>query len=98
MKILLSVCAGLLFLAIVNLPIDYYTFLRIVITIGCAAVIINEINSGFSFWIIIFGIIGILFNPIIPVYLNDKFAWMPIDLICGILFVVKAFFLKVAKS
>ena len=27
-----------------------------------------------------FGIVAILFNPIIPVYLHDKGAWMMIDI------------------
>ena len=86
------ICAGLLFLAIVKLPIGYYTFLRIVVTIGAVAVVIDE--NEINFWTIIFGIIAILFNPILPIYLNNKSAWMPIDLICGILFIFKAFNLK----
>lgn len=94
MKALLLICSGLLFLAILSLPIGYFTFLRIIVTIGAVSIVVAESQNGFNFWVIVFGIIAILFNPVIPIYLNSKSAWMPIDLICGILFLVKSFNLK----
>ena len=94
MKGLLLICAGLLFLGMLGLPIGYYTLLRIAVTIGASSVVITEFENGLNFWIISFGIIAILLNPLIPVYLNDKSAWMVIDLICGVLFVIKSFTLK----
>lgn len=94
MKTLLLICAGLLFIGLLDLPIGYYTLLRIVVTIGSFAVVFTEFENGINFWVITFGLIGILFNPLIPVYLNDKSAWMPIDIIGGIIFVIKSFTLK----
>lgn len=94
MKTLLLICAGLLFLGLIDLPIGYYTLLRIVVTIGSVAVVVKEFENGLNFWVITFGLIAILFNPLIPVYLNDKSAWMPIDFIGGIIFVIKSFTLK----
>lgn|SRR5690554_454727 len=94
MKYLLIICAVLLFLALADLPIGYYTFLRIIVTIGAVAVVISEFENGINFWLIAFGILAILFNPLIPVYLNDKSAWMPIDIIAGIIFLVKSFTYK----
>lgn len=91
MKALSLICAGLLFLALVNLPIGYYTMLRIVVTIGAAAILIKEFEMGVNTWVIIFGLIVILFNPILPIYLHNKAIWMPIDLVSGILFLVKLF-------
>lgn len=88
------ICSGLLFVGLMDLPIGYYTLLRIVVTIGSFSVIITEFKNGLSFWIIVFGLITIIFNPIIPVYLNDKSAWMPIDIIAGIIFLIKSFTLK----
>jgi hypothetical protein len=98
MKNLLLIIAGLLFLAIIDLPIGYYTFLRILVTIGAIGVIISEIENGITFWIIIFGIITILFNPFIPIYLNDKSAWIPIDIITAVLFLIKSFTLNKQKN
>lgn len=94
MKGLLLICAGLLFLGMADLPIGYYTLLRIAVTIGAGSFVITEFENGLNFWTISFGIIAVLLNPLIPVYLNDKSAWMVIDLICGVLFVIKSFTFK----
>ncbi len=60
-------------------------------TVGAVGVIINELKSGINFWVIAFGIIAFLFNPIIPVYLNDKEAWILIDVFSALLFIIKSF-------
>ena len=91
---LLLICAALLLLGVANLPIGYYTLLRVVVTIGALAVVVTEFENGLNFWVITFGLIAIVFNPIIPIYLNDKSVWMPIDIIGGIIFVIKSFILK----
>lgn len=98
MKTLLLICAAFLFLGIANLPIGYYTFLRIIITISAIVLISAEYNNELTFWIITFGIIAILFNPIMPVFLNNKEAWTVIDFIAGLLFAIKAFDLKIDKK
>ncbi len=72
--------------------------LRIVVTIGAVAIVVTEFENGINFWVIAFGLIAILFNPLIPVYLGDKSAWMPIDLITAILFGIKSFTLKNNKT
>lgn len=94
MKMLLLICAALLLIGVADLPIGYYTLLRIVVTIGAVAVVITEFENGLNFWVITFGLIALLFNPLIPIYLNDKSAWMPIDIIGGIIFVIKSFTIK----
>ena len=91
MRVLLLICTGLLLLALVNLPIGYYTLLRIVVTIGAVAVVVTEFENGINFWVIAFGLIAIIFNPLMPVYLGDKSTWMPIDLITAVLFAIKSF-------
>jgi hypothetical protein len=94
MKALLFICSGLMFIGLMDLPIGYYTFLRIVVTIGSVAIVLTELENGLNFWVITFGIIAILFNPFIPIYLNDKSAWIPFDIFGGILFIIKAITLK----
>ena len=94
MKTLLLICSGLLFIGLMDLTIGYYTFLRIAITIGSVAVVVTELENGLNFWVITFGIIAIIFNPFIPIYLNDKSVWVPIDIFGGLLFFVKSFTLK----
>lgn len=91
MKRLLFLCSCLLFIGLLNLPTGFYTFLRIIVTIGAIAVLINEFEKGLNFWILVFVVIIIIFNPLVPVYLNDKSAWVPIDIICGLLFLLKSY-------
>lgn len=91
MRLLLLSCAGLLVVASAKLPIGFYTILRISTTIGAAAVIIEEFKKGITFWVVIFGIVAIVFNPVFPVYLGSKQVWQPIDIGTSILFLIKAF-------
>ncbi len=98
MKALLFIVSALLIISVANLPIGYYTLLRIVVTLCAVRVVVTEIKNGLNFWVIACGLIGILFNPLIPVYLNKKSAWMPIDIIAGLIFFIKALtFKKVQK-
>jgi membrane-bound ClpP family serine protease len=91
MKNISIVCAVLLLIGIADLPIGYYTLLRIAVTIGAVVIIVSEYEKGLNGWVILFGLIAIIFNPLMPVYLHSKDAWMPIDLITAVLFIVKAF-------
>ena len=91
-------CAGFLFLGVADLPIGYYTFLRIVVTVGAVMVMANEYEKGIGFWVVVFGLIAILFNPLIPVYLHDKSAWVLIDVVCGGLFIARGFTWKMKQK
>lgn len=98
MKILLYACAGMLLLGMLDLPIGYYTLLRLTVSIGALAVIVTEFEDGFNVWIFIFGFILLLFNPIIPVHLNSKEAWVIIDLIVAIIFFAKTITINTNKT
>lgn len=98
MRPLLLICSGLLLLGLAHLPIGYYTFLRIVVTIGAVAVVISEFENRINFWVVVFGLIAILFNPFIPVYLKDKDIWTPIDIIVAIIFGIKSFINKKSQE
>ena len=91
MKGLMVLCGFLLLVGIADMPIGYYTLLRLVVTIGSVAVVVAEMEKGITPWVLAFGLLALLFNPFIPVYLNDKDAWVPIDLIGGVLFFIKAY-------
>lgn len=89
MKFLLYICSFFLVAALADLPIGYYTFLRIIIFISAIIVIYSEYEGEITGWILAFGIIAILFNPIIPIYLHEKSTWAIIDIAAALLFVVK---------
>lgn len=94
MKSILIISSVLLLFAIAPLPIGYYTLLRIVISFSAAFVIFNEIEKGISVWIILFGLIAILFNPISPIYLHDKNSWIPLDIASALIFFAKFWSIK----
>lgn len=86
----LLICSGLLFLAVADLPVDYYTLLRIVITVCGILVVAREYKSDVNFWVIAFGLVVIVFNPVFPVYLHDRTAWILIDITGGALCLIRA--------
>lgn len=94
MKILYLICAVLSFFALFDLPYGYYTFLRIAITFTAAYGLIKEYSGNIDFWIITLGIIAVLFNPIIPIHLGDKNIWKVINIVCGVLFLMKGLKIK----
>ncbi len=91
MKGILLVVAIALLLALAPLPIGYYTFLRILVTISSIFIIAKELKIGLTIWSILFGISAIIFNPIIPIYLYQKSLWMPIDIVAAMLFLSYSF-------
>lgn len=76
--------AILLVVGCFSLPIGYYTFLRIAVcVISILAIVVNHKN-GFDWVNILLGIIAIIFNPIIPIYLHNKDIWIVIDAISAL--------------
>jgi hypothetical protein len=76
----------MILVAIGSMPIGYYTVLRIVVTIAAVAIVIQEFDGEISPWVIAFGLIAIIFNPFIPVYLHDREIWAIIDVVASGLF------------
>lgn len=91
MKGILLIVVIALLLALAPLPIGYYTFLRILVTISSIFIIAKEVKIGFTIWCILFGITALIFNPIIPIYLYQKSPWMPIDIVAAMLFLSYSF-------
>jgi hypothetical protein len=91
MKFFCSICAITLLLALFPMPIEYYTFLRIIIAIGAIVVLTQEIKKDITLIGITFVSILIIFNPVIPIYLYKKMLWMPIDFGTAVLFLMYGF-------
>ena len=87
MKIICISCAIALLLGIFKFPIEYYTFLRIVVSIGATIILFGEFKKELNIWLVLFGILVILFNPILPIYLYKKSLWVPIDIAAALLFI-----------
>lgn len=79
--------------ALADWPYGYYQLLRFV-TCGVAAYIAYLAYQRQKMWAAwLFGLIAVLFNPLIPVHLN-RGAWAVIDFTCALVFVFCALFLK----
>ncbi len=86
-RIISVICAILLFMAVLKAPREYYWLLRTVVSIGAVLVIFKNIAT--TYWVLLFLIVAILFNPIFPIYLYKKVLWMPLDIITGLLFLIE---------
>jgi len=73
-------------------PYGYYVLLRLVVTVAAAYLAFREYQSQQAVgpWVIGFGFLALLFNPLIPVELN-RGIWLPIDLASAAAFVVYFF-------
>ncbi len=89
MKTLYIACCIILGIALLPIAGGFYTIVRIAITIGAVIAAFQNSSHGINIWSIMFGIVAILFNPVIPVYLHDKGAWMMIDIIAMLLFIIQ---------
>lgn len=90
--------AGMLLFAIHPLPYGYYILLRLVVC-GCSIVYAVVGWHFFKPVAILSGILALLFNPLIPIYM-DKEAWIVIDMIAAVyLFIAwRLLFLKIKKE
>lgn len=73
---------------LISFPYGFYIFLRLIVTITAAYIIFDTYKNfkGINETIIIFSIIAILYNPIIPVHLTRE-IWLPINFVtAGIYF------------
>jgi hypothetical protein len=93
-KALVLIASALCFIALADgLPYGYFTLLRFVV---CAVSLyvaykLNDVKEG-SWWVWGFGLLAVLFNPIIPIYLTRE-QWQPIDLVIGIFLLTSVFWL-----
>jgi hypothetical protein len=92
MKTLLFSCCVALFLALAPLPSLYYHLLRFLVTIAALLVAKHEWEKEYAvgIWLIIFAAIAVLFNPVFPVYLYSRSLWASIDILCALIFMIKA--------
>lgn len=86
-KSLFLVNSIVLFVACLPMPYGFYPFIRTVVCLISILIIYNYLHKNKSFdQIIILGLIVILFNPLFPIFLNNKLLWIIIDLGLGYYF------------
>jgi len=81
-----KIVTGLLLFAVLPLPYVYYQLLRIVVTLIAAVNAYKFYEDNQMAWVLVFGIIALIWNPIFPIYM-DKSVWIILDFIgAGIFF------------
>ena len=79
------IATAMLLGATVKLPYEYYQALRWIVC-GIAIYVAYKAYGWEAKWATwLFGIIAVLFNPIVPVHLTRE-IWQPIDFACATLF------------
>ncbi len=83
----LRIVAGVMLLvAPLAWPYGYYRMLRLIVVAACGTTAFAAWESGRTFWVTSMLLLGLLFNPIFPVYLSRD-IWLPIDLLAGGVFI-----------
>lgn len=91
--------AALLIIATARLPYGYYTFLRIVIC-GFSALVAFlgwTDNTTSRVWSVAFAGMAVLFNPLVPVYLN-RATWLYLDIGAAIVIVAHLMAVRVSSK
>lgn len=83
----------LLLIALLPMPYGYYTLVRICICLYSAFLAYKSWEEKIDIWMWIFIVIAVLFNPIIPIYLNRE-LWAIIDIVIAIVFFISISQLK----
>jgi len=92
-KILIPIVISSILLVIALFSISeygYYLFLRWVVFLSAIYVVYLFMGYKRTNWIWVIVIIAILFNPIIPIYLNKE-IWQIMDIIVAILLIITIF-------
>lgn len=76
-----------LLLSFIKMPFGYYQFLRITTCIGSLIIAYDYYKKKKDIWIILFGAIAVLFNPIIVIHFKRD-IWQVFDGITILIFVV----------
>lgn len=90
-------CITALIVAMLPLPLAYYTWLRILVSIGAMIIVFQEVNRQRRRWSLPFLATAIVFNPVIPVYLYKKELWVLVDTGAAMLFIMYIIFANLLR-
>jgi len=74
----------MLLLALLPLPIGYYSLLRFVVCITTCFLAWQSYNIQKMPWMWTMGMIALIFNPLIPLYLGRE-LWFMVDIVVAII-------------
>jgi len=77
----------LLFIAVFDLPMGYYHFLRAAVILVAILNIFVELRYINKIWLVFFTLTIIIFNPVVPFKFSSG-LWTFIDILFGIIFIL----------
>jgi len=81
------IAAAMALIAIADLPYGYYTLMRLVVCATAIFVVVMAAKSQQMWAVWLYAIVGLLFNPLVPVHLT-KGIWQPVDFVAAVALVV----------
>lgn len=93
---LFLILIALLLIGLADLPTGYYSLARITVCLISALSCYWSYKSDNKVGVatVVFGLLALLSNPILPVYLRDKDVWAVIDIVAAVLLFIRYFTLK----
>ena len=89
-KVARIIAAIFLFIALMELPYGYYRLLRVIVCgVACYSLYISLMLEAKG-WLWAFGIIAVLFNPLIPIHLTRE-IWAAFDIGAAVIFIISIF-------
>ena len=86
MKYFIILSIFMLFGAIAEWSYGYYILLRWITCITSLLVAFQAFEKNIDWAKVVFIVIAILFNPLVPIYLSRS-IWIPLDIITAVLFI-----------
>jgi hypothetical protein len=92
-----SLIITLLFVATSQQSMPFYKFLRPIVFIASIYFAYESFRTGQRKWTIAYGVIALVFNPIMKVYLNKE-VWQIIDVVTALAIFISLFASKQQRS
>ena len=85
MKVLVILSTVSIALGIMPLPFGFYMLLRIIICLTAVVGFLRAQEAKQTNWLWIYGVLAVLYNPVLPVHLMLKPLWILINLVTIVL-------------
>ena len=85
MKILVVLSTLCALLGLLPLPYSFYMLLRLLVCLTAVVGYIRAREEQQRSWLWIYGVIAVLYNPILPIHLMAKSLWIVINIATAVL-------------
>jgi len=80
---------GVMAIGLLPMPYGYYNLSRLTVCVCAIYFCLKLFQKNNTVFLWVFGLLAVLYNPIMPVRLYDKEIWMVVNAITAFLFFIK---------